>query len=103
MSRMDYVDNSSEQDDLRDGWVDHQNDKWVRDRIAEVLRKYNVSLEAAPLDALTDAMRRIGAKPASLLHPATVASNPPDITTPEGAKKASENADHYRRMLKPFA
>ena len=31
----------------------------VRERIVEVLWKYNVDLPAAPLDALTDAMERI--------------------------------------------
>jgi hypothetical protein len=103
MSRMDYVDNRDEQGDLRDGWIEQQHDQWVRDRIAEVLRKYSVILEAAPLDALTDAMRRIGAQPRSLLHPSTVAPKSPDITTPEGAKQASKNAAWYRRALKPFA
>ena len=34
----------------------------VRDRIVEVLNKYGVSLPNAPLDALTAAMERIGAR-----------------------------------------
>lgn len=71
-----------------------------RDRIVEVLAKYNIRLEDAPLDALTMAMERVGS---SLLRPATTAPKSPDITTPEGAKKSRENADHYRNTLKPFA
>jgi hypothetical protein len=31
----------------------------IRERIIEVLRKYNVKLPGAPLDALVDAMERI--------------------------------------------
>lgn len=31
----------------------------VRERIIEVLKKYNVTLPEAPLDALSDAMERI--------------------------------------------
>lgn len=38
----------------------------------------------------------------SLLRPATKATAP-DITTPEGRKKARENADYHRDVLKPFA
>jgi len=75
---------------------------YIRARIAEVARKYNVTIADAPLDAITAAMHRMGARPRSLLWPATVAKAP-DITTPEGAKQARENADYYRETLKPFA
>jgi hypothetical protein len=36
-----------------------RQDMAVRDRIVEVLRKYNVTLPDAPLDALADAMDRL--------------------------------------------
>lgn len=48
--------------DLHDGWVERQQDKWVRDRIAEVLDKFGIKLPDAPLEALTSAMRRVGAQ-----------------------------------------
>lgn len=103
MSKMDYVDNRDEQADLRAGWLAEQETKLVRDRIAEVLRKYNVTLPDAPLDALTAAMERMGAKHRGLLKPASQAPKLPDITTPEGAKASREAADYYRNTLKPFA
>jgi hypothetical protein len=34
-------------------------DQTTRDRIVEVLVKYNIKLEPAPLDALADAMNRL--------------------------------------------
>ena len=71
----------------------------VRDRIVEVLAKYNVRLEDAPLDALTMAMEHMNR---SLLRPASKAPTI-DITTPDGAKRSRENADWYRSSLKPFA
>jgi hypothetical protein len=42
------------------------------------------------------------ARRGSLLAPA-VKAVAPDASTPEGAKKVRENADHYRETLKPFA
>lgn len=73
-----------------------------RERIVEVLAKYNVRLDGAPLDALAMAMERMGSN-RSLLRPASKCSPAPDITTPEGAKQASDNARYYRDTLKPFA
>lgn len=54
-------------------------------------------------DFIADAEAAIAAMPRpSLLRPATKAIAP-DITTPEGAKQASDNARWYRENLKPFA
>lgn len=71
----------------------------ARDRIVEVLAKYSVTLEDAPLDALTMAMERMHT---SLLRP-PVETHQIDISTPEGAAKVRADADYYRNVLKPFA
>ena len=73
-----------------------------RGRIVEVLAKYNVRLESAPLDALAMAMARMGSR-GSLLRPATSASLLPPVGTPEYAAETRKNADYYRETLKPFA
>lgn len=73
----------------------------IRERIVEVLTKYNVKLEDAPLDALTMAMDRMcGSR--SLLR--AVSKPSPMPTDPvEFAKRSRENADYHRDVLKPFA
>jgi len=75
----------------------------IRERIVEVLAKYNRTLEDAPLGALALAMERmIDTRGNPLLKPVSKVSVP-DITTPEGAKQSRAAADYYRDVLKPFA
>ena len=51
---------------------------------------------------IADAIDAAEARPKSLLRPATLAVGP-DMSTPEGRKKAAESAAWYQENLKPFA
>ena len=67
----------------------------VRDRIVEVLAKYNRKLEDAPLDALTMAMERlIEVRSSSLLRPATQ-PRPLPADPEERARYLREIIDRY--------
>lgn len=69
----------------------------TRDRIVEVLAKYNIALPDAPLDALTMAMERMNQ---SLLRPVSIAKMP-DMTTPEGVARSRKAADYYNSLKEP--